>query len=279
MKIKSFLNRILLLIIIAFAGFIFWLGWEQLELSENTYAAVFTKTSGWKDKIISTDGFNWSFEKVIPTNYTIHKFKIDSIKFSYSENGELPSAKLYSEFTAIPPENFSYNYSLVGSFKFDPNYLLSMLKDGSFDQESFIQWQTEKTLEIQNVLKTFILTKIKDNQLLTLEGAASSLLIDKYIFLDFSEISINMNNPDMQLYTLSKNRYIQNFEAQSKADEKYLVEALKQKNDEQLRLNLLKQYGEVFTKYPIMIEYLKIDQGKLLDRASLDDFISSQNQK
>ncbi len=279
MKIKSFFNRILLFILIIFAGFVFWLGWEQLQLTENTYGVIFTKTSGWKENIIDTEGFNWSFEKVIPRNYTIHKFIINEKEFSYKVNNILPSAKLYADFNGILSNNFEYSYNLNGSFKFNKTYLLTMIKAGNFNQETFPNWEENKIDEIQNSLKTFIEDKIISNEIITINGASRSYISDLYPHLLIGDIFININKPDMVLYNLSRNRYIKNMEAQAKADEKYLVKALEQKNKESLRLELLRKYGEVFTKYPIMIEYLKVDKNMVLDRAKMEDFISPLNQK
>lgn len=279
MKMKSFLNRILLLILLFFAGFVFWLGWEQLELTENSYGVIFTKTSGWKEKIIDTDGFNWNFEKVIPRNYTLHKFIINERIFNYNINGALPSAHLYADFNGILPNNFEYSYNLTGSFRFNKTYLVPMLQAGNYDQETFTKWEDNKIDEIQNSLKAFIMDKIAANEVITINGASRNYISDLYPYLLIGDIFININKPDMVLYNLSRNSYIQNMEAQAKADEKYLVKALEQKNRESLRLDLLRKYGEVFTKYPIMIEYLKVDKNMVLDRAGMEDFISPQNQR
>lgn len=278
MKLKSFINRVLIFFLILFSGFVFYLGWEQLELEENSCIAVFTKTSGWKEKVVDNDGFNWSFEKVIPTNYSSHKFTLNSTSIGYTVDDQLPSGELYAEFNGINNSNFNYTYQLTGNIKFDKSYLVTMLKTGTINSENFPLWQDQKIEDIQNSLKGFLRNKISSDETLTINGAASEYIKERYPYFIFSDIFVSISMPDMNLYNLCRNKYIQNMEAQTKADEKYLVESLKQKNQEMLRLDLLKQYGEVFTKYPIMIEYLKVDKNMVLDRATMEDFITQKNQ-
>lgn len=278
MKIKSFFNSILLIAIIIFAGFVFWLGWIQYELEENSYGVVYTNTSGWKEKLYSPGKFNWSIEKVIPENFTIHKFTILSKPLNFNINDDLPSGELYAIYNQIDPDNFSYSYKFTGSIKFDFNFLLSKTKQGEFDESNFQEWEDNKITEIQNTLKSFIREKINNSETLTINGSTQEYIKEKYPYFLFTDFNININMPDMILYTSSRNRYLQNIKIETKAEESYLIKALEKKNQDKLKLELLKEYGKVFTEYPIMIEYLKIDQG-ILDRASINDFISSENQK
>ncbi len=274
MKIKKLFNSIFLILIISIFGFAFWFGWEQLELSENSYGIAFTKTSGWSNKIFSSDNFNWSFEKIIPNNYTLHIFNIEDKMLNYQTTDQLPSGKLYAEFSNISQSNFEFKYNVAGNFRIKKESLLNFVKNGTFTSDNFESWLNSTLETVQFDLKSYIRERVINNEVITLNSSSREYLSDKYNYLSFSEININVNQPDILLYNLTRNRYIQNLEAQKTADEKYLVEMLKQKNSEKIKLDLLKEYGEVFTKYPIMIEYLKVDNNKLLDRAKLEDFIS-----
>lgn len=279
MKVKTILNSIMLILILIFTGFIFWLGLENKKLEENSYGIVHTNTSGWSEKVISTDKFNWSFEKVIPGNYALHMFRIESINISFNKNDTLPSGDLYAAFNSIDGNNFKYSYNLTGNMQLNTSYLSSLVAAGEFTQENFQTWQSEKVQDIKNILINYISKKVIDNEVITINAASRDFVAEIYPYYNIGEIFINLNSPDMTLYNNCRNRYIQNIEAQTSADEQYLIQMLKQQNEEQLRLDLLKQYGEVFTKYPIMIEYLKIDTGMVLDRATLNDFIAPQYQK
>lgn len=279
MKLKSILNRIMLLLILLFSGFVFWLGLENIKLQENSYGIVYTKISGWSDSILISGKFSWNFEKVIPGNYTVHIFKIEKQDISYTISENLPSSDLYATFNSINSNNFEYSYNLTGSIKFNPDYLSKLTANGTFTRDSFNSWQQKNILEIQNILKNYIKEKIADSETITINGSAGNYISELFPHFYIYDIFININSPDMELYNNCRNRYLQNLTAQTSADKKYLIESLNQQNEEKLRLNLLKQYGEVFTTYPIMIEYLKIDQGMTLNRAVLEDFIAPRNQK
>lgn len=277
MKIKTVFNIILILILAAFAAFILYLGWEQRELDESSYGVVYTKTSGWKTDVYTTDTFAWSFEKVIPENYNMHIFTIKSNSFGYTHNEELPSAELYANFSSIKSSDFNYQYTLTASYSFNPQYLVSMTEDGSITAENFQKWLDTRTEEIQNILRSYIRERVINSELITLEGACHTYISEQYPYLSFSNISINLHKPDMVLYNRARNRYLQNMEIETNAEEEYLLERLRQQNSENLKLDLLRKYGEVFTEYPIMIEYLKIDREMLLDRATLKDLLPESN--
>lgn len=277
MKIKTAFNIILLLILVAFAVFILYLGWEQRELDESSYGVVHTKTSGWKTDVYSTETFGWSFEKVIPENYKMHIFTIKSNSYGYTHSEELPSAVLYANFSSIKSSDFQYKYTLTASYSFNPQYLVSMTENGSITAESFNEWLTGRTEEIQNILKAYIRERIINSELITLEGACHAYITEQYPYLSFSNININLEKPDMVLYNRARSRYLQNMEIETNAEEEYLLERLRQQNNESLKLDLLRKYGEVFTEYPIMIEYLKIDREMLLDRATLKDLLPDSN--
>lgn len=273
MKLKTTFNLLLILILLAFALFLTYLGWEQRELDERSYGVVYTKTGGWKSDIYSTDSFGWSFEKLIPENYKMHIFTINSNNYSYSHSEKLPSAELYANFSSINSSDFNYSYTLTASYSFNPNYLVSMTEDGSITEENFTLWLQDRTNEIQNILKSYIRERVVNSELITIEGACHTYISEQYPYLGFSDIKINMQKPDMVLYNRARNRYLQNMEIETSAEEEYLLESLRQQNSENHKLELLKKYGEVFTQYPIMIEYLKIDRDLSLDRATFEDLL------
>ncbi|MBN2618369.1 MAG: hypothetical protein JXR64_08685 [Spirochaetales bacterium] len=279
MKLKSVFNTILLLIILFFFGFVFWLGWEQVELSEQSYGLVYTNTSGWKEKVIKSSNFNWSFEKVIPNNYTLHKFILMKKNIGFSFEEELPSGALYASFNSIDSNDFKYNYTLTGNIIFDYKYLYNKVSNNEFNTDTYTEWENIKILEIQNILKSFIKDRIINSETLTVNTSAREYIQERYPYFIIDDIFINFSLPDMYLYNSARNRYLQNIEMQTSAEEKYLTDVLEQQNRENLKLELLKKYGEVFTQYPIMIEYLKVDKNMVLDRAKLEDFFTLENQK
>lgn len=279
MKLKSALNRLMLTIIIIFLGFVFWLGLENRELQENSFGIVFTKTSGWGEKVIDSNKLNWNFEKIIPNNYTLHVFTVKTISINFSQSGTLPSGNLYATFNSIDSTNFKYSYDFTGGLRLNKAYLPKLVAGGTFTMENFEVWQQNSINEIKNILRTYLNDKIISSETITINNASQEYIYQMYPYFNFDEFFVNLNSPDMLLYNSCRNRYLQNMEAQSSADEKYLIQSLKQQNEENFKLDLLKKYGELFTKYPIMIEYLKIDKGMVLDRATMDDFIAPQYQK
>lgn len=277
MKLKSFANIISALIIILFMGFVFYLGWEQLELEENTYGVVYTKISGWRDEVLDTKGFNWSPEKVIPTIYTVHKFKIEEHSFKSEHQGYLSSYKLYLPDDSIDPDNFKYNCSVIIDYKLKEDQLTKLVKSGLFTQATFDQWEKNNQLKMKELIESYLnsnIGKSDSNHISNIEESLSEF----FSYYSFKNIIINLSKPDTELYSTLKERYLSILKTKSDAEITYISKSLEQQNDEILKLDLLKKYGEVFTQYPIMIEYIKVDNERLLDRAEMEDFIQPRNQ-
>lgn len=278
MKLKSFFNTILFMLFLSILGFGFYLGLEQVDLEENTYGIVFTKTTGWKDTLLEKKGFRWSIEKVIPTNYIVHKFKIEKLAIAINEAETLPSGDLYADFAKIDKANFQYNYRVNTFVKFKKEYLISYAQKGYFTQETFNSWISNKTKTIEESLTSYINGKIEIGETLTLNSNVLNHITSLFPEFTFDEIIINLKQSDYVLYNSVRNRYINFIETQTEAEKKFLKKSFEDQNELKLKLELIEMYGKVFTKYPIMIEYIKADKGLALDRARLEDFIVKQNQ-
>lgn len=278
MKIKTFFNTIFLIILLAIAGFVFYLGWEQIDINENSYGIVYTKTGGWKKQLLTKEGFTWSIEKLVPTNYTLHQFKITKNSLVTSEDNFYPSGVLYASFSNIPADNFKYSYNLSLNSKFDKNFLIDFVNNGYFNESSFDQWIANKEEALIKSLNEYLNSKINSGETFNLKNDALSYIKGQFPYFFIDELIINLNPGDRTLYNSARSRYLKYMEEKEIAEGKYLAKKLEQESNHKANLELLEAYGEVFTKYPIMIEYIKADTGMELDRARLNDFISNQNQ-
>lgn len=281
MKIKTFFNTISILIILSFLGFIFYLGLEQTELNENIYGVVYTKTTGWKNSPIVPNRFSWSFEKVIPNIYTMHKFRILTHNLVTDSSAHLPSHTLYAASSSVDPENFLYRYKVNINFRFNIEYLVEMTRKGSITMDNFEDWERLNKERINQEITSFIQMTVNNNQLnnLNLKSEIIELLNKRFPYYNFFDISINLIKPDLDLYNLTRSRYLKNLKLKTEAEKDIIKKRLNLENNETLKLELLKKYGEVFTQYPIMIEYLKVDRDNKFNLAEFNDFIETQNQK
>jgi hypothetical protein len=71
-KLTSFLEC--LLILIAFGGFVFFIGWTQFKIEPNNVGILISKTSGINNKPIYPGTFSWHWEFLIPTNAQLKMF-------------------------------------------------------------------------------------------------------------------------------------------------------------------------------------------------------------
>ncbi len=85
---KGFISFIIILL---FAGFIFYLGFVSFRVPVGKYGVMTSKTSGVYQKIIENEKFCWRWEKVIPKNAEIYVFEKNpaSLSSRFQENCRL----------------------------------------------------------------------------------------------------------------------------------------------------------------------------------------------
>lgn len=278
MKIKSFFNTILAVILLGALLLGFYLGWEQIDIKENSVGVVFTKTRGWRDNLLTKEGFSWSLEKLIPTNYTLHQFAIEKNSIRGDIKDSYPSGDLYADFSNIDRSNFIFSYTLGFNLKFDISFLTEFVNSGYFNEATFSNWLEEKEIAVKDSLIGYINNKIYNGETFSIKNDSLSYIKGQYPYFFIDELILNINPGDRVLYTTARSRYLNYMEEKEIAEGKFLAKKLEKESTHKANLELLKAYGEVFTQYPIMIEYIKADRGMELDRARLNDFINSQIQ-
>ena len=237
MKFKKFLNRIMLLTITVFLGFIFWIGIESKNLPENSIGIRYTKTTGWHNKPLESGNFSWSYEKVIPNNYNLHVFNIKPIDISFNTEKSLPSSELYANYNNIDVDNFNYSYRVTSNYKIKNESVLTLVSQGVFTESNFKEWETNNVEKIKNIIDIYISNRILTEDTDNIASDLKEYLSSEYIYYNINEFNLYLTKPDLELYNTLKSRYLEELTIKESASKEYLVESLKQKNKEQLKLD------------------------------------------
>ena len=94
-KITSFL--VCLLILIAFGGFVFFIGWTQFKIEPSNVGILVSKTSGINNKPVYPGTFSWHWEFLIPTNAQLKMFTQEPYIISKNVKGTLPNGEIYQQ--------------------------------------------------------------------------------------------------------------------------------------------------------------------------------------
>jgi hypothetical protein len=264
-KSSGAMTIFVIILLLGLGGAAFFLGWVQLAVPAGSYGVLRTKTHGLDPDIIQDGQFRWVWYKLIPANAVISVYSPNRIEHSFSISGSLPQAEVYGRF-ASPVADFSY--ALDGSFVFmvDPESLPDLAESrGIAGQEDLEKLEASLSAEIE----TFIGRRLGEYQEEpeTLLGAGFADRLKEDISAAFPGVkvldaSVNAAKvPDFALYDSLRLIYEVYLESQRQSLEEAVKEAAARDVSVRFRLDELARYGELLTKYPILLEYLNMENG------------------
>jgi len=279
-KKKSSLGTLIsILLFLGAAGTLFWFGWIQFELPESTYAVLFSKTSGYEDDILEPGRFIWKWERILPTNSKLIKFYVETRSADLDFQGVLPSGDLYE--TIIPESpDFSYHMKFHISYRLIEEQLPVLLENGDIDNENLEVFYSEAEAEYLKIIKKGCGDFFSEN--LTIDnssyGELESILLEKtkarYPYLEIRSFVVKyLNYPDMELYNEAKDLFSQIMERRKESEiatEKWAIES---KVNLDTKIEILTRYGELLSKYPVLVDYFALDpESQVLDISNLKDY-------
>jgi hypothetical protein len=257
---------ILFFILLAFGGTGFFLGWVQLTVPPGSYGVMRSKTHGLDPTLIREGEFRWVWYKLIPTNTDIRVYRPERVERRVNHRGTLPSADVYASFSGIDTD-FSYEFDGVLSFSIGPESLISLIQErnimgqaelaeyaDSLGEEigSFIMGQMRTIGEDAGELRQILETGTSPR----LEGEIRRAFPQT---ADLSYRAAVVHFPDFDLYSQIRGLYTDYTASQRE----YITRALNENSarhvDSQFRLDELGRYGDLLTRYPVLLEYLRME--------------------
>ncbi|MDR2494844.1 MAG: hypothetical protein LBD24_06450 [Spirochaetaceae bacterium] len=259
---------VLFSLLLMLGGVGFFLGWVQLTVPIGSYGVMRSKTHGLDAEIIRAGAFRWVWYKLLPTNVEIQIFTPRRIERPIKTQDTLPSGSEYAAFAGFAVD-FSYELTANLSFTLKPEALVSLIeKENIRDQE---EWEAFES-RLADKVEAFALQRIKiymedekKIQEIIDSGAASHLHQDiAGAFPAVKEVSCFIHTtdfPDFGLYHKFRSLY-----------EEYVARIRDYMQSENflrpesrvatyIRLDELAKYGELLTKYPILLKYMALERG------------------
>jgi len=208
--------------------------------------------------------FRWIWYKLIPTNAEITVFRLEPVNHAFNINNTLPSADTYAAFAGISAD-FSWDLGASFSFSLDPDDLVSLLADKNISSQAALEAYKQdlaERIEVFILREAVSLEDVRLEELLT--GGSTAEMERKIVsqfpdIRDFSFVVKQARFPDFALYKQIRLLY-EDFVMKQR---EYMAEALSRKAEEridtQLRFSELERYGELLTKYPILLQYLTLE--------------------
>lgn len=265
--IISFILLLIIGVIVLIIGFVY--------IPRDYYGVIQTRISGFDEKVYLPDTKMWRWEKLLPTVFSIYKFKLSS----YKKELESPvKGSLYpsgNDYARALGENFDFSFEMNINVEFaiiaDKLHLL--VQDG-LRPDTLDAWYEEIAGKLSERLFEIVLNEpdifMKYKRLEYLKQI-QTIIGDEKDFYGITLISVdpkNVNIPDYDAYKALKEKYFEHLTLKTgilnemlQAEKQLYLEAV-QKEIEIIRN--IDKYGEILTKYPSILEFLqKTNKGYL----------------
>jgi hypothetical protein len=258
----------LLIVLIILGGAAFFLGWAQLSVPHGSYGVLRSKTHGLDPGLIREGEFRWVWYKLIPTNAATLIFAPNQVKVPVSAGGTLPLAATYAEKTGIAAD-FSYRIEAEFSFAVKPDALPSLARKGVTDQAALeehekslareIEFFARERLESYAAREDFAGGETPSGGLRDLSARLAGEIGDA--FSEAENVSCVIREaklPDFALYATARSLYGDYLNRQQELLRTALSDQAERDVSARLRFDELEQYGELLTKYPVLLQYLAL---------------------
>ena len=265
---KKFLLFLMVLIILGGAGFFF--GWAHLTVPPGSYGVMRSKTHGLDPQVIREGEFRWLWYKLIPTNVRVLTFTLGPVTRPVRSSGSLVSGDVFAALAGIEAD-FSWEITGEITFSLRPEHLPELARRENLTSDADLR-RAEERLAAR--IENFVLQQISayaergDGQMLqTLRITGSLPELDLEIQRAFPEIENLIcvirvvRFPDHVLYQSLKDLYREYIGRQAALLSPNVTSGAETRITMNLRLDELARYGELLTRYPVLLQFLALERG------------------
>jgi len=263
---KKFLITLLILLIIG--GTVFFFGWAQLSVPPGSYGIIISKTHGVDPAPVKSGEFRWVWYKLLPTNVKIPVFNLRPERFPIEFNSSLPSGDVYSSFAGLGAD-FSWNLKATISFSIDPEKLVQVVSQHNITDQQTLDAHIN---EVAQGIEVLILRLLSSGEIdaSRLERILSGRPDEEMgreisrLFPEIHDFSLTIQSarfPDFVLYTQVRLIYEEFLAKQREYITAAFGRTAESHIESQFRFDELERYGELLTRYPVLLEYLIMEYG------------------
>lgn len=150
-------KKICFIILLIFAGYVFFTGWTQIKVKPEFCGIVQSKLSGIKDSPIVSGKFSWNWDFLIPGNAKITTFSIKPFNYEKSISGTVASGDAFSSSDLL---GYKFNYTLTLSYT--PEAIISLMKKNYIsNQEDFETYMSNAADYLCQSATTYYLKRVQ----------------------------------------------------------------------------------------------------------------------
>jgi len=263
---KKFFITLLILIIIG--GVIFFFGWVQFAVPPGQYGVLSSKTHGIDPRLVRSGEFRWVWYRLLPTNVKISVFKLEQTRFPITFSSSLPSGDTYISFVGITNADFSWNLHGDIVIKLKPDMLISIAGQhnlgGQEDLDEYMQIIAQDIeLAILRELSSGDTDSRRVENIMSGKGdeKIEQMIKSRYPEIDeFSLIVHTAKFPNFVLYSQIRLMYEEFLSSQREFISSSFGRRAETHIENQLRFEELERYGDLLTRFPVLLEYLMLEE-------------------
>jgi len=264
---KKFFFTLFILLVVGCIVFI--AGWAQYKVPQGSYGVINSKTHGIDPQPIKSGEFRWLWYKLIPSNVIISVFNLDPVKFDINFNSTLPSGDIYAAFAGLSA-HFSWELRATVSFSINPDMLTSFVSRYNIkDQAEYETRLQDMAKNIENqILSVFSSGETDNVRLENVMSGKNDAELEREIMGTYPEIRDftftvqSAKFPDFILYKEVRLLYEDYLKKQRESVTASFSRRAENHIASQLHFEELERYGELLTKYPVLLEYLALENKK-----------------
>lgn len=268
---------VVLLLLVILGGGVFFVGWIQIVLPANTYAVLFSKTSGWESDVVEPGVFTWRWHRLIPTNLSIYSYELSPRHTQASVTGVLPSGDIYASFLG---EDASFSYSVTArvGYTVKPDALPQLAqKQALLPDDLSVYLDVIDSVLNQRVAAIIVGLIEREEVRISVTGGYADVeeSLQTRLPQAFEELQIlsvdvtDLSLPDLELYERARDAYLSYVDDRAEALSEAAREVALDQAETARDLDLLEHYGRILDSYPVLLDYFALGRDVDLDPLDL----------
>jgi len=247
---------------------VFFLGWAQYGLSPGSVGVLRSKTHGVDGKVIQEGKLRWVWYKLIPNNAALSVFFLNDIQVPVEVSGTLPSGDVYASFVGLKSD-FTFALSGSLSYRLRPESLPELVEqENLINQEDLDNYLTRLNEKVKTHVQSLLWVYGENDKILKEAQETGTIrALEAEFHSAFPQAELRnctvetLRFPDHILYDEIRKLY-QDYLSAQRNEVKHetavlAVESIKNRR----RMDELAAYGELLTKYPVLLQYLTLEKG------------------
>jgi hypothetical protein len=218
----------------------------------------------------------WRWQRLLPTNLTLYVFELGTHRTDVQLSGSLPSAQAFESILGSPA-SFSYDLNLTVVSKIKTERLPALAEVQGLRPDTLDGYYDSLDTRITQIATDSVMSLVQHNtDSLSLSGSYSFItgqiadaLTQQLPDLEIQSVSASrISLPDMTLYNEARQLSDDLLAARADALVAAAQASAEAQDETERELLMLERYGDILTRYPVLLEYFQL--GKDLDSDPLD---------